>query len=150
MAYIYGDRNSRTLFPSSVEEYVSDADPVRVYDAFVDGLDFEKLDFKMNGFGKIGNPEYDPKSMLKIMLFAYSYGILSSRKLERAVHDNTVFIWLAKGLKPDHITIARFRKRNKKLLKSVFKECAQLCLRLKVIEGNTLFLDGRKIRANAG
>jgi len=150
MAYRQGKRYQMMMFPPTIEDFVPEDHPARVYDAFVEGLAFEKLDFKINGFDKVGNPEYDPKSLLKIILFGYSYGERSSRRLERCVHDNTIFMWLACGLKPDHATIARFRQRNKKLLKKIFKQCAQLCIKLKLIEGNTLFVDGTKIRANAG
>ena len=52
------------------------------------------------------------------------------------------------GLKPDHKPISEFRRRNKKALKKVLKQCARLCMKLGLIEGNTLFLDGSKIRAN--
>ena len=149
MAYRMGNREQIMMFPPKLEDFVPEDDPARVYDAFVESLDFSKLDFKMN-HNKVGNPEYDPKSMLKVILYGYSYGERSSRKLERAVNHNTIFMWLAGGLKPDHITIARFRKRNKKLLKKVFKQCAKLCIELKLIAGNTLFTDGSKMRANAG
>ena len=150
MAYRTGNRYQIMMFPPTIEDFVAEDHPVRVYDAFVEGLDFDKLDFKMNGFDKVGNPEYDPKSLLKVILFGYSYGERSSRRLERAINDNVIFIWLSGGLKPDHTTIARFRQRNKKLLKKIFKQCAQLCIKLNLIEGNTLFVDGSKIRANAG
>jgi len=150
MAYRQGNRDQVMMFPPRIEELVPENHAVRVYDAFVEGLNFERLDFKMNGLGKVGNPEYDPKSLLKVILFGYSYGERSSRRLERAINDNVIFIWLASGLKPDHATIARFRQRNKKVLKKVFKQCAEVCIKLKLIEGNTLFVDGSKIRANAG
>ena len=91
MAYRKGNRNQMMMFPPSFDEMIADDDPARVYDAFVEGLDFEAMDFKMNE-SKVGNPEYDPKSMLKVMLYGYSYGERSSRRLERAVHHNIVFI----------------------------------------------------------
>jgi hypothetical protein len=53
------------------------------------------------------------------------------------------------GLKPDHKTIARFRSDNAGALKNILGQCAQVCLKLGLIEGNTLFVDGTKIRANA-
>ena len=53
------------------------------------------------------------------------------------------------GLKPDHKTIAEFRRRNKAVLKNVLKTCARLCIKLNLIAGNTLFVDGSKLRANA-
>ena len=59
------------------------------------------------------------------------------------------FIWLAGGLKPDHKTIAEFRRKNKEPLKNVIKQCARLCLKFNLIDGNTLFVDSTKMRANA-
>ena len=148
MAYRYGNREQLELFPSSIENYVSKDDPVRAYDAFVEALDFDGLGIVLND-NKTGNPEYDPKSMLKLLIYGYSYGIRSSRKLERAVYHNVSFIWLVSGIKPDHKTISSFRKNNCPALKEVLTQCAKLCIKLGLIEGNTLFFDGTKIRANA-
>jgi transposase len=149
MAYRYGDRQQMTLLPQSIEEYVAEDDPVRVYDAFVEALDFHELGININPY-KVGNAEYDPRSMLKVLVYGYSYGVKSSRKLERECYHNISFIWLMGGLKPDHKTIAEFRRRNKKALKKVLRHCAQVCIKLKLIAGNILFVDGTKIRANAG
>lgn len=148
MAYRHGDRHQMSLLPTSIEEYVGESDPVRVYDAFVEGLDFGRLGIEINP-GKIGNSEYDPRSMVKLLVYGYSYGVKSSRKLERECYHNIAFIWLMGGLKPDHKTIAEFRRRNKGALKKILRQCAQLCLQLKLISGNVLFVDGTKIRANA-
>jgi hypothetical protein len=87
--------------------------------------------------------------MLKLLVYGYSYGIKSSRKLERETHHNISFIWLMGGLKPDHKTIAEFRRKNKKAIQTVLKQCARLCIKLNLIAGNILFVDGSKIRANA-
>lgn len=148
MAYRYGDRLQMTLLPPSIEEYVKAEDPVRAYDAFVESLNLEALGITWNPH-QVGNSSYDPKSMLKLLVYGYSYGIRSSRKLEREVYHNLSFIWLVGGLKPDHKTIAEFRRQNKKALKNVLKQCVLLCLKLDLIDGNTLFTDGTKIRANA-
>ena len=149
MAYRYGNnRNQRALLPQSMDEYIAKDDPVRVYDAFVEALDLEKLGFLIDPH-RVGNPEYSPYAMLKLLVYGYSYGIRSSRKLERACYHNLAFIWLTQGLKPDHKTIANFRKNNRTPLAEVLKQCARICIKLDLIEGNTLFLDGSKIRANA-
>ena len=87
--------------------------------------------------------------MLKLFVYGYSYGWKSSRKLERAVHHNLSFIWLMGGLTPDHKTISEFRRNNKKALKEVLKQCVRICMELNLIDGNVLFVDGTKIRANA-
>lgn len=148
MAYRNSERQQITMFPRSIEEYVSKDDPVRVYDAFVEALNFNELGIRLND-NKVGNPEYNPVAMVKLLIYGYSYGFRSSRKLERALCHNVSFIWLIGGLTPDHKTIANFRKNNKKALKNILKQCAQLCVKLNLIEGNTLFVDGSKIRANA-
>jgi transposase len=149
MAYRNGNRQQMMLLPSSIEDYVSQSDPVRAYDAFVEALNFCSLGIVINR-KNVGNPAYNPKSMLKLLLYGYSYGFRSSRKLERATHHNLSFIWLMGDLKPDHKTIAEFRRRNKKSLAKVLKQCARVCIDLELIEGNTLFVDGSKFRANAG
>jgi len=148
MAYRYGDRSQKTLFPQSIDEYISQDAPVRAYDVIVESLDFEQLGINLDS-NKVGCPQYDPKTMLKLLVYGYSYGIRSSRKLERETHYNLSFIWLCSGMKPDHKTIAEFRRNNKLALSKVLKQCARLCIDLDLIEGNTLFIDGSGLRANA-
>ena len=148
MAYRYGDRKQKTFFPQSIDEYIPQDAPVRAYDVFVDSLDFTELGIEIEPH-KVGCPQYAPKIMLKLLLYGYSYGVRSSRKLEREAHYNLSFIWLTGGLKPDHKTIAEFRRKNKSALKKVLKQCARICIDLGLIEGNTLFVDGSKVRANA-
>jgi len=148
MAYRYGNRQQGVLFPESIEDYVSSDDPVRAYDVILGSLNFDKLGIKLDPH-KVGCPEYDPPVMLKLLAYGYSYGIRSSRKLERATHHNVSFMWLTGGLKPDHKTIAEFRRNNKGALAKVLKQCARLCIDLDLIDGNTLFVDGSKIRGNA-
>jgi transposase len=148
MAYRYGNREQVTLLPQSIEEYVPEDHPVRVYDAFVEALDFEALGIELDE-QQVGNPEYDPRAMMKLLVYGYSYGVRSSRKLEREAHYNLSFVWLMGGLKPDHKTIAEFRRRNRRALKKVLRQCAGVCLKLGLIAGNALFVDGTKVRANA-
>lgn len=148
MAYKRGNRDQLMMLPPTIEEYVGEDDPVRAYDAFVEALNLEELGIEVEEV-KVGNSTYDPKTMLKILVYGYSYGWRSSRKLERALHHNLSFIWLTGGMKPDHKTIARFRRDNTVALKKVLRQCVRLCIDLKLIEGNTLFIDGSKLRANA-
>lgn len=148
MAYRYGNRYQIALLPKSIEDYVGPDDPVRVYDAFVDALDLKELGMEMNPH-KVGNTEYDPRVMLKLFVYGYSYGWKSSRKLERALYHNVSFIWLLGGLTPDHKTIAEFRRKNTEALKRILKQCTRMCMELDLLDGNVLFVDGTKIRANA-
>lgn len=149
MVYREGDRQQMALLPPVIDDYVGAEDPVRAYDAIIETMDTRDLELVIDS-KKVGNPAYDPKSMLKLLVYGYSYGWRSSRKLERALHHNLSFIWLMGGLTPDHKTISKFRKDNHAALQTVMKQCARICLKLDLIEGNCLFTDGTKIRGNAG
>ena len=149
MAYITSDRNQVTFLPPRIEEYIGENDPVRVYEAFVEALKFCELGIEIKGI-KAGAKKYHPKMLLKLIVYGYSYGIRSSRKLERACNHNLSFIWLTGDLKPDYRTICRFRKENKSAIKQILKQNAKLCIELGLIEGNSLFVDGSIFRANAG
>lgn len=148
MAYRYGNREQHSLFPSSIEEYVGAEDIVRAYDSMIDALDLSKLGLVLES-RKVGNSAYDPVAMLKLLIYGYSYGVRSSRKLERECHYNVSFMWLTGGLKPDHKTIAEFRRNNTDALKGVLRQTAEIALKLGLVEGNTLYVDGTKIRGNA-
>ncbi len=148
MAYRHGERRQGVLFPARIEDYVPAEAPVRVYDAIIDASDLEDLGFEVDPH-KVGCPQYDPRAMLKLLVYGCSYGVRSSRKLERECHNNISFIWLMGDLKPDHKTIAEFRRKNKEALQNVLREVAHVCMALKLIEGNTLFVDGSRIRGNA-
>ena len=78
------------MFPPSFDELIDNNDPVRLYNDFVEHLDVESLGLHINN-NKEGNPQYHPKAMLKLLLYGYSYGIRSSRRLERAVYHNITF-----------------------------------------------------------
>lgn len=147
--YKVGERNQITLFPERIEDYVGANDPVRVYNAFVEAIDFDDLGIPLEPY-KSGAHEYHPCAMLKLLIYGYSYGIRSSRKLEQSCHHNLSFIWLTEGLKPDYRTIARFRSEHKEAIKKVLKQTVRLCIEFKLIEGNKLFTDSSVFRANAG
>lgn len=148
MAYREGDRCQKSLLPPVIDEYVGPNDPVRAYDAMVEAMNIHQLGLLIDS-SQVGNPAYDPRIMLKLLVYGYSYGWRSSRKLERACHHNLSFIWLTGGLKPDHKTIANFRKNNREVLEKVLKQTARLCIKLDLIEGNCLFTDSTKIRGAA-
>lgn len=148
MAYRYGDRKQIEMFPPCIDDYVPENAPVRAYDAMIEAMDQTALGIRYEP-AAVGNPSYDPRAMLKLLVYGYSYGVRSSRKLERECHYNLSFIWLVGGLKPDHKTISEFRRQNRSALRKVIKQCARLCIKLGLIAGNVLFVDGTKMRANA-
>jgi transposase len=148
MAYRYGNRHQQTLLPPSVEDYVPADAPVRAYEAMMEAMDLTAMGFALDS-RRVGNSQYEPRAMLKLLVYGYSYGVRSSRKLERECHYNLSFIWLTGGLRPDHKTIAEFRRKNTSSLRKVIHQCARICIDLNLIDGNVLFMDGTRLRANA-
>lgn len=148
MSYKIGNRQQPTFLPNTIDEYITEKDPVRVYDAFVEALKFDELGIPIE-VCKAGADEYYPKDMLKLVIYGYSYGDQSSRKLERACHHNLSYKWLMRGLAPQFRTIARFRKKYAEQIKNVLKQCVHICMAFDLIDGNVIFTDGSGMRANA-
>lgn len=96
-----------------------------------------------------GAPPYDPRLMVRILLYGYTTGIRSSRKLEAACVDVVAFRWLAAGTAPDYRAIARFRKRHLSALGHLFVAALALCQAAGMVSLGRVALDGTKVRANA-
>src|ERR1700678_876572 len=131
--FLEGDDRSRsTLLPESLDDYVSDDNPVRVIEVFVDGLDLTKLGFDGAAPKATGRPAYHPATLLKIYIYGYLNRIQSSRRLERETQRNLELIWLSRRLTPDFKTIADFRKDNGKAIRGVCREFIVMCRDLKL------------------
>lgn len=96
-----------------------------------------------------GGPPYDPRLMVRILLYGYTTGVRSSRKLEAACVDVVAFRWLAAGHGPDYRAIARFRKRHLSALGHLFVQALALCQAAGMVSLGRVALDGTKVRANA-
>ena len=148
MGFVKGvSRGQIVLFPESVEEYVSAENPVRFIDAFVEQLDLEKLGFNRSKPEIEGRPAYNPKDLLRLLIYGYLNRIRTSRKLERETWRNVEVMWLMGKLKPGFRTISDFRKENVKALKSVFVQFTVLCKRLGLYGGELVAIDGSKFKA---
>jgi transposase len=141
------DRNQGTLLPQSVEEYVSEENPVRVIDAFISELDLSKLGFSGTEPKATGRPGYHPATLLKIYLYGYLNRIQSSRRLEQEARRNLELMWLVGRLAPDFKTLADFRVDNAAAIKNVCREFIVLCRRWGLLTETTVAIDGSKFKA---
>ena len=149
MTYVKGeDRNQITLFPEAIDDYITEDNPVRVIEAFVNSLDMQKLGFQKAEPKNIGRPAYDPRDLLKLYLYGYLNRVRSSRRLEAEAGRNLELLWLLRKLKPDFKTIADFRKDNSKALKGVFKQFTLLCKDWDLYSKEVIAVDGSKFRAS--
>jgi len=96
-----------------------------------------------------GSPAYDPKILLKIVLLAYSRGIIGSRKIEKVCKENITFMALSCGMSPDHSTIAHFVSSMKEEIISIFRDILLYCDDLNLLGGSHFSLDGCKLPSNA-
>lgn len=146
MHYIEGaDRGQQQLLPPCVEDYVGPNAAVRVIDAFVDRLDDQAL-----GLGEAaatGRPGYRPGVLLKLYIYGYLHRVRSSRRLEAECGRNLEVIWLLGGLRPDHWTIAAFRREHKGRFKEVLREFNVLCRELGLFGAELVAIDGAKFKA---
>ena len=106
-------RTQSTLFPEVMDDYITEENPVRVIDAFIDSLNLLELGFKVDP-ADTGRPAYHPSTMLKLYLYGYLNRIQSSHRLERETGPNIWLIWLIKWLPPDFKAMADYRKDSGK------------------------------------
>lgn len=90
-----------------------------------------------------------PKLLLKVILFAYSRGMISSRQIERACRENVLFMALGGGCHPDHSTLAHFVSSMQAEIQSVFAKILLVCEELDLLGGTHFSLDGVKLPSNA-
>jgi transposase len=146
--FIQGEeRTQGILLPELLEDYVAEANPVRVIDVFVDELELGKLGFRGVDPAPTGRPSYHPGVLLKIYIYGYLNRIQSSRRLEREAQRNVELMWLTGRLIPDFKTIANFRKDNGNAIRSVCRQFIVLCRRLDLFSQSIVAIDGSKFKA---
>ena len=140
-------RSQATLFPELLDDFVTEDNPVRAIEAFVDALDLKQLGFNGVDPHATGRPAYHPAILLKIYLYGYLNCIQSSRRLEREAQRNVELMWLTERLAPDFKTIADFRKNNGKAIQATCRDFVMICRRLGLFSHSVMAIDGSKFKA---
>ena len=148
MGYIEGeDRNQMIMFPETLDDYIGEDNAVRFIAAFVESLDLQALGFQRAVPNERGRNPYHPGMLLSLYIYGYLNRIRSSRKLERETGRNLELMWLMRKLRPDHKTIADFRKENLDAIAGVSRRFKQLCGEMGLFGGEVIGVDGSKFRA---
>ena len=149
--YKHGEsRNQSALFPVSLDEYLSEENPVRAIDVYVETLDLAALGFsnsKINDHAS-GQPAYPPQGLLKLYLYGYLNRVRSSRLLERECRRNVEVMWLLQKLVPSYKTIADFRKNNSHALRRTHRHFILMCRELALFGGERVAVDGSFFKGN--
>jgi transposase len=141
------DRGQATLFPEYLADWISEDNPVRVIDAFVDRLDLSRLGFDGVAPEVTGRPSYHPSVLLKLYIYGYLNRVQSSRRLEREAGRNVEVMWLTGRLVPDHKTIADFRKDSGAAIKQVCVQFIEICRKIGLLATSSVAIDGSKFKA---
>jgi transposase len=141
------DRRQGVLLPEFLDDYVSEENPVRAIDVFVEALDLGALGFEGVVPEATGRPGYHPGVLLKIYVYGYINQVASSRRLEREAQRNVELMWLTGRLAPDFKTIADFRKDNGPAIRATCRRFVDLCRRLELFTHAVAAIDGSKFKA---
>lgn len=140
------------LLPPSLHEWVREDSLERFISDVVDHLDEEGrlasfyAPYRTDGWG---HPGYHPVMLLKVLLYGYSVGIRSSRKVAAALERDIAFRYLAANQQPDFRTISAFRKRHLEDFHAVFTEVVRLCGEAGLVKLGRVAVDGRKVKGDA-
>lgn len=142
------DYGQQFLLPPCLEDWIPQDHPARFIREFVDQLDLAAMGFSLPTATE-GRPPYAPSLLLKIWLYGYLQRIRSCRKLEIATREHVSLLWLTGLIQPDHNSLWRFWRDNKKALREVFKQTVQLALQSGCVGLALQAVDGTKIQAAA-
>lgn len=144
--FIYIDRDTPSLLPASVHDYISQDHLARFIVDIVSQLDLSEIVSQYTGRG---SKPWPPSMMVSLLFYGYATGVFSSRKLEHASHDSLAFRYICAGLHPDHDSIATFRRRFAKPLATCFLQILLIARTMGALKLGTVSLDGTKVKANA-
>lgn len=135
------------LLPPSLEELIAPKHLVRVVNAFIDRIDFKILE---EGYKGGGASNYNPRMMLKVLIYAYSTKLYSCRKIDQALSQNIHFMWLSGMQRPDFRTINNFRSGTlKSIIERIFSDLLCLLIEDGYVKLENYFVDGTKLQADA-
>ena len=136
------------LLPPSLHDWLPEGHLARFLADVIDELDLGVIYRSYQGDGR-GLAAYPPSMMLRLLLYGYCRGVVSSRKMEQATHEDVAFRYLSGDTHPDHDTIAAFRKRHLAALAGLFVQVLLLCKKAGLVKLGHVAIDGTKIKANA-
>ena len=141
------NRKQNLLLPPSLDELVPENHMVRVVDAVLDRLDISDI---LSTYRGGGNSAFNPKMMLKVLVFAYLSNVYSSRRIEELLRRDIYFMWLAGMKRPDFRTINYYRgKRLKEGFDTVFTQVVRLLHEEGFVSLKVQYIDGTKIESVA-
>lgn len=142
------DRDQQFLLPPDMRSWLPADHEVWFVIDVVESLDLSGLEGSYR-LGGVGRAPVAPSMLLTLLVWAYSRGLRSSRRIERACHEDVSFRVICGGRVPDHTTVARFRQRHVAVAAELFDQVLEVCVRAGLTRLGVVALDGTKMSANA-
>ena len=142
------DCRQLALLPVDMMDWLSDTDIVHLIVDAVSLMDLSAF-LKEYKVGRAGNAPFAPSVLLSLLIYAYSFGIRSSRTIEKLCERDVGYRFIVGNQIPDHTVIARFRKRHVADMETLFVEVLKLCREAGLVKLGVVALDGTKVKANA-
>jgi len=143
------DYSQSLLIPVSLQKQLMPGTLEFAIHTLVEGrMDMSVFDSKYQN-DETGRRAYDPKILLKVVLLAYSRGLISSRQIEQACCENVTFMAMSCNQRPDHSTIATFVSSMKDQIKPLFRDVLLVCEQEDLLGGTFFAVDGCKMPTNA-
>src|SRR5208282_1932144 len=143
------DLNQAYLLPPSLQDWLPEGHLARFVADVVETLDLTAMYATYEARDGRGLAAYDPRMMVRLLIYAYCRGVPGSRRIERATQEEVAFRYLAADQHPDHTTIADFRKEHLANLAQRFVQVLKLCQQAGLVKLGHVALDGTKVKANA-
>src|SRR5712692_9020184 len=137
------------LLPASLHDWLPEGHLARFVAEVVEALDLSAIYARYEEGDGRGQAAYDPRMMVRLLIYGYCRGVASSRRMERATYEDVAFRYLAADQHPDHDTIADFRKEHLANLSQLFVQVLRLCQQAGLVKLGHVALDGTKVKANA-
>ena len=142
------DREQAWLLPPSLSELIPEDHPARFVLDLVSMLDWRECGITVEP-PVMGAPAYAPEVLLAAWLYGFMVRVRTSRKLERACHENIVFMWLTGLQRPDHSTLSRFYRRNRQAMRPLLKQTVHLAMRVGLVDFAFQAVDGTRLASAA-
>ena len=142
------DRDQLYLMPPALQDWLPEGDLAWFLLDAVAQMDLAAIEqtYRRDGWGQAA---YEPTMMVALLLYAYCLGECSSRQIERLCERDIAFRVIAANQRPDHTTLARFRKTHETALAVLFTDVLRLCAEAGAIKVGVVALDGTKMQADA-
>lgn len=135
------------LFPPCIGDFISGDHICNLVITVVNRINVHEIEKKYKN--QPGNPAYPRRMLLRLLVQASIDGVWSSRKIDKLTQENVIYMYLSGNEKPDFRTLCNFRRDNKRLIETVFKETVIIARELSILKLGYLATDGTKIKANA-